>query len=152
MSMKIKCDYCLLRSCLDSEGKFAEDRCPKLQLWNEAMDLQTFLEEQQIDDPNMLVERLTMINAYMARSGYMLSQAMTLQDEQTSNVFAVKGAEIRSYPASMQKAFVQSQISDINGIVTLIERQNKTLVHQGDNIRTQISFAKQDIALQRKGY
>ena len=39
-----------------------------------------------------------------------------------------------------------------NQLVVWLDRINRTLVHAGDNIRTQISFAKQDLALQRKGY
>lgn len=48
--------------------------------------------------------------------------------------------------------FVAAQSVTANQIVTWLDRINRTLVHAGDNIRTQISFAKQDMALQRKGY
>lgn len=48
--------------------------------------------------------------------------------------------------------FVAAQSVTANQLVVWLDRINRTLVHAGDNIRTQISFAKQDLALQRKGY
>lgn len=51
-----------------------------------------------------------------------------------------------------QTLFVSAQSVTANQLVVWLDRINRTLVHAGDNIRTQISFAKQDLALQRKGY
>ena len=62
------------------------------------------------------------------------------------------GAFITRVPATIATKFISSQTATINHIVNWLDRINRTLVHAGDNIRTQISFAKQDMALQRKGY
>lgn len=149
--IKLNCEFCGDKRCLIN-GVVQGDKCPKIALWKEGATIQGFLEEAVVDDPTALVERLTVINSYMARTGYLLAQAIQLQEITTANVFIAKGAEIQKYPASIQKNFINAMTSDVNAIVKLFERQNRALVHQGENIRTQISFAKQDLALQRQGY
>lgn len=148
---KVVCSLCTDKKCLIN-GQTDGSKCPKLILYNEAKEIQAFLEEKVPDDPSFLVERLSVINSYMARTGYLLAQATQLQDEAVANVFLQKGAELQSYPATIQKSLISSYTSDVNSLVKLLERQNRALVHHGENIRTQISFAKQDLALQRQGY
>lgn len=68
------------------------------------------------------------------------------------SVYASHMEFISRVPATVAMKFVAAQSVTANQIVTWLDRINRTLVHAGDNIRTQISFAKQDMALQRKGY
>lgn len=144
--MEINCNYCIKnRTCNPEE-------CMKLKLYEESLQIQSFLEITTSDNPQELVQRLTDINVYMARSGKLLADAKMLQDDAVANIYKAKGEYISHIPATVATKFISSQSGDVNYLVNLLDRINRTTVHQGDNIRTQISFAKQDMALQRKGY
>lgn len=128
------------------------NNCPLPNIIKEIEEMQSFLEITTSDNPKELVERLTDINVYLARSGKLLAEAKAFQDEVTANVYASHVEFISRVPATVAIKFVAAQSVTANQLVTWLDRINRTLVHAGDNIRTQISFAKQDMALQRKGY
>lgn len=145
--MEINCNY-----CPKNNGSCMSDNCPLLPILKEIEDMQKFLEVTTSDDPRELVQRLTDINVYMARSGKLLADAKAYQDQVTANVYARNTDFISRVPATVAIKFVSAQCVTANHLVNWLDRINRSLVHAGDNIRTQISFAKQDLALQRKGY
>ncbi|MEG2061803.1 MAG: hypothetical protein RRY33_08110 [Alistipes sp.] len=121
-------------------------------LIKEAQTIQDFLEITSSDDPAELSLRLSEINVYMARSGKMLADAKLLQDNAIASVYAQHFKAIQKMPATVVIKFVNSQCAGANYLVNWLDRINRTCVHQGDNIRTQVSFAKEDMSLTRKGY
>lgn len=145
--MDINCKYCPN----EKKGCIVEE-CKLLSVIKEIEEMQSFLEITTSDNPKELIDRLTDINVYMARSGKLLADAKAHQDQVTANVYNEHIDFISRIPATVATKFVSSQCSTANQIVVWLDRINRTLVHAGDNIRTQISFAKQDLALQRKGY
>lgn len=146
--IQLDCKFCDLNGKCDIENgcsvysPFLED----------IQEMQAFLEITPSDNPQELVQRLSDINVFMARSGKLLADAKAIQDTITAKVYEEHGAFITRVPATIATKFISSQTATINHIVNWLDRINRTLVHAGDNIRTQISFAKQDMALQRKGY
>lgn len=147
--MDINCKYCPRNN---GSGECNIDNCPLLPIIQEIEEMQSFLETTASDNPKELIERLTDINVYLARSGKLLSDAKAFQDQVSANVYANHMEFISHVPATVAMKFVAAQSVTANQLVTWLDRINRTLVHAGDNIRTQISFAKQDMALQRKGY
>lgn len=147
--MDINCKYCPKN---DGIGNCLIDNCPLIPIVNEIGEMQSFLETTASDNPKELIDRLTDINVYLARSGKLLADAKAYQDEVAANVYATHMEFILRVPATVAMKFVATQSVTANQLVTWLDRINRTLVHAGDNIRTQISFAKQDMALQRKGY
>lgn len=146
--MEINCKY-----CPKNVGDGCDmNNCPLPNIIKEIEEMQSFLEITTSDNPKELVERLTDINVYLARSGKLLAEAKAFQDEVTANVYASHMEFILRVPATVAIKFVAAQSVTANQLVTWLDRINRTLVHAGDNIRTQISFAKQDMALQRNGY
>lgn len=147
--MDINCEY-----CKESRSEKCVDPlvCPKLSIYEEMLKMQSFLEITTSDNPQELVQRLTDINVYMARSGKLLADAKLLQDNAMNEVYDRHVDFICRVPATIASKFTTSKLADVNYLVNGLDRINRTSVHQGDNIRTQISFAKQDLALQRKGY
>lgn len=145
--LRINCKYC----CYSVECN--KDEC---QMYTpflmEIQEMQSFLEITANDNPQELVQRLTDINVYMARSGKLLADAKAIQDEMTAEIYKEHDVFISRVPATIATKFISSQSVTINQIVNWLDRINRTLVHASDNIRTQISFAKQDMSLQRKGY
>lgn len=147
--ISINCRYCGHRSVCG--GNLTD--CTKYQILQEAVAMQEFLESKpEADSPVAMVERLSDVNVYIARSGALLAQARFIQDTETAEVFNVEGARINGMATTMANKFVSSQTADSNGLVTMLDRQNRAFVHQGENLRTQISFAKQEVELQRRGY
>lgn len=147
--MEINCKYCPRNN---GTGECNIDNCPLIPMIHEIEEMQSFLETTASDNPKELIERLTDINVYLARSGKLLADAKAFQDEVTANVYVSHIEFLSHVPATVAIKFVAAQSVTANQLVTWLDRINRTLVHAGDNIRTQISFAKQDMALQRKGY
>ena len=55
-------------------------------------------------------------------------------------------------PATIASKFITCQNADANYVVNWLDRLNRSLVHIGDNTRTQISFAKEELRLTKNGY
>lgn len=123
------------------------------QLYEQAEIMQRFLEEDiPTDNPNVLVNRLSTINTYLACSGKALADAKLLQDKEIVFIYQNNSNYILSLSPSIAKRYVESLASAENHLVNWIERINRTLVHIGDNVRTQISFAKEELRLTKQGY
>lgn len=122
------------------------------QLRAEAERIQAFLEITVSDDPHEQVARLSDMSVYMARTGRMLAEASCLRDRAVAAVYAGEGRAILKMPATVARKFVDSQTADENELVIWIDRLNRSCTHCAENLRTQISFAKQQLELTRKGY
>jgi len=114
--------------------------------------MQNFIETECGDDPDALIGRLATLNVYLARSGKLLADVKKIKDEQTLKVFIENGDWLGSAPASTSKAFINSKIAEINYLVNWLDRINRTIVHVGDNMRTQLSFIKEELKLTKNGY
>lgn len=123
-------------------------------LLQEAQEIQDFLESvpDNNEDPNELAIRLTYLNNYMARSGKMLADAKQMQDSAISAAYAEHSKAILKMPATIAIKFIASQTVTENYLVNWLDRINRTCTHQSDNIRTHISFAKEQMSLTRRGY
>ena len=121
-------------------------------LEREASVIQEFLETPYTEDPNVMSARLTEINIYMARLGAMLAEAIKIQDEAIGMVYAEYGKQIGKMPATIAARFIQSYCSRENKLVKWLERMNTSCTYQSNSLRTQISFAKDQMNLTRSGY
>lgn len=114
--------------------------------------MQRFLEEMVVNDGNLLFERLTQTNIYLARSGQLLAQVKQIQDEDALEVFNSYPEYIAKLSATLAKQFVSANLSEVNYYVNWLDRLNRAFVHSGDNIRTQMSFLKEELRLNKSGY
>lgn len=114
--------------------------------------MQEFLERDNSDSPEALVERVTKLNVLLARSGKLLADAKLIQDEISADVFIANEATIIKMGATLGRQYVQARTSNINYYVNWLERLNRAMVHVGDNMRTQISFVKEELRLTKSGY
>lgn len=121
-------------------------------LKNEARDIQDFLEIECSGEIAEMMDRLSRLNVYMARSGEMLSEAIEWQDRAINAAYAEHGKLILKMPASIADKFIKSNCAEQNALVKWLDRINATCKHQSDNLRTQISFAKEQLSLERRGY
>ncbi len=120
------------------------------QINNECLEMQVFLEITTSDNPEELVNRLSTINVYMARSGFLLAEATRERDLQRTK--AVLDHKHLGLSPSVFNSFIKSATPEAEYYVVWLDRLNRALVHAGDNIRTQISFVKEDMKLSRTGY
>lgn len=114
--------------------------------------MQEFLERDNSDSPEALVERVTKLNVLLARSGKLLADAKLIQDEISADVFIANEATIIKMGATLGRQYVQARTSNINYYVNWLDRLNRAMVHVGDNMRTQISFVKEELRLTKSGY
>lgn len=114
--------------------------------------MQEFLERDNTDSPEALVERVTKLNVLLARSGKLLADAKLIQDEISADVFIANEATIIKMGATLGRQYVQARTSNINYYVNWLDRLNRAMVHVGDNMRTQISFVKEELRLTKSGY
>jgi len=123
----------------------------KFKLLNdEAERIQLFAQSCPTDDANVLVDRLTDLNHYMARTSVMLAEAKMIQDKSLFDAYMAY--DFTGMPASAVNKMVASMCGEANMLVNWIERLNRALVHIGENMRTQISFSKEQLKLTRSGY
>lgn len=118
----------------------------------EIQSMQDYLEITCSDDVNEMIGRISVLNVYMARSGKMLADAIETREKAIQGVYAEHGKSIAKMPATVANKFIDSQVSEENKIVKWLDRINATCKHQSDNLRTLISYAKEQLSLERKGY
>lgn len=121
-------------------------------LEKEADAIQQFLEIEPSGDANELVDRLNMLNVFLARSAKMLADAKRVLDYKRADAIERYGLMISQMAKSVQPKMLEAKTADANYLVNWIERINRTIVHQGDNIRTQVSFEKESLRLTKSGY
>ncbi len=115
--------------------------------------IQELLESEPVTaDPAELIDRLTKMNAYMARSGFLMAEAQADRDAAVAGVFAEHQKAILQMPATVSQKFIGAMCKDENFYATWTERINRLCVHESDNLRTQVSYAKENMALTRRGY
>lgn len=119
---------------------------------SECETMQEFLESRASDTPELMLDRLTQLNSYLARSGMLLAEAKLIQDNERALLYVGNADMLKRMPVSTAKAFVESQTGEINYYVNWLDRINRALVHVGDNLRTQVSFAKEELRLNKSGY
>lgn len=110
----------------------------------ECQDMQDFLELTPQCEQEM-VERLSTISVYNARSGKMLADMKLAYREErlkTINAVIMTVAKEGHLSAKVQNAMVDSIATDELYLIDWLDRINRACVHQGDNLRTMVSYAK----------
>lgn len=144
--MELNCEYCR------KNGNCNQNDCMFMQIVDEAEGMQSFLEITTSEDPTELIPRLSDMNVTLARSGKLLADAIELQDNAIAMVYEKRSDYIQRVSPTIATKYINSQAAHLNKLVKWLDRINRSCVHQSENLRTQISFAKQDLALTRKGY
>ena len=114
--------------------------------------MQEFIESECGDDPDALIGRLATLNVYLARSGKLLSDVKKMKDEQVLKIFVENGDWLGSAPATTAKQFINAKLSDVNYLINWLDRINRSIVHIGDNMRTQLSSLKEELKHTKHGY
>ncbi len=109
----------------------------------EAINIQIFLEVTLSDNPEELTERGNQLSSYLARTSKMLADAKYHQDVARKQYIAEN--KDKGYSPSVLKDIILAATEYENYLVNLIERQNRTCVHQMDWCRTMVSKLKEEM-------
>lgn len=100
-----------------------------------------------------LMDRLSKLNVYLARCNKIWADAMF---EQLKEKKAILGnadiGMIAEVKPSIIKEILSAKTADASYVVKLAERISRTIVHCADNIRTNVSYDKEEMKLSRTGY
>lgn len=124
------------------------------QIKSEANEYQKILDNAptSIDNGDLLVEYLGGLNYVISRTGLMLAEAQKAFDLAYNKALADNFKHVKELSATMAKKYVESLIADEDALLTWVEQLNKTAKHQADNMRTQISYAKEHLRITKTGY
>lgn len=93
------------------------------------------------DNGNELSERLTNLNTYLMRSAVLQTEAQFIYDKSLANeTEKLMGHEELS--ATTIKNLVAGRTATEKKLLLFCERLNRTIVHQIDSIRSQLSYLK----------
>ena len=104
-------------------------------LCREAHDIQQYLNAPYSGEINVLLDRLSTLNVYMARSGEMLAEAVFLQEEAINRAFEENKDRIDCMAATVANKYLTSCCRYENRLVKWLDRINATCKHQSDNLR-----------------
>ena len=109
----------------------------------EIEELQLFLESDPPTEPQAMSIRLSELSVRMARSSYLLKKKKKKQKKKQKKTTHNK--DLIPLAPCVQKEILKSACAEENKIVNWLDRINRTCVHQSDNLRTQLSFEKEQI-------
>ena len=120
---------------------------------DQLQEIQDFLYEE-VDDHNtdLLVERLTKMNSYLAMVTELYPRLVEIQQAYLQVAYQQNIEWIFKAPATVANRYIESQTIDANKLVNWSERINRAIVHISENMRTTISLRKQELVLTRTGY
>ena len=117
----------------------------------EARQYQQFLEQPATDNPDEMANRLGELNNVLARTGMLLAEAKAIRDAKQAALFRDEFPRIKSLSPTVAKTYIEARCMEENRLVNWLERLNRACVHIGDNMRTLISLAKENLRLIKTG-
>lgn len=119
---------------------------------DEANQINAFLADDHKSDPDSISQRLSLISGFNARTGEMLAEAEYILSIWKGEVLEQLLLEDPKMPANTQKTLVEAKCAYGIKVCRLLERTNRSTVHSGEVGITQLSYAKEEMSLSRKGY
>ena len=114
----------------------------------ECASMQLFLDQKaHLDEPDTVVTRLNEISTYLSRSGALLADAKQLQDNARIAAWDSLKEAFKDVPVSLANKVLASHTAAENYVVNWTDRINANCVHQGENLRTIISYLKQQASM-----
>lgn len=122
---------------------------------DEIKQMQAYLEIQTSTNPEELQERIATISVYKARSGEMYAEAKkALRRKKSSEISntIIKIAKESHLSASVQNALLDSICEEESFLVDILDRLNAACTLQIDALRTLLSYAKEELRINKTGY
>ena len=118
---------------------------------SELNEIQDYLLIEPSGGVEELKERLSALNVYLARCNKIWADATHILLKEKEELFT-KYDLLNCSSRSLAKELLTAKTADAGYVCKLAERISRTIVHNGDNLRTSISFDKEEMKLTRTGY
>ena len=116
-----------------------------LDIENELIEIQNFLEETMSEDANEAVLRGNDLAVYMARTGKLVADAKIHRDRKLRSEMIVEYKKLLEFPASVAVKYTDTLVENETYLLTWATRLNASCTHQLDWCRTVISKAKAEM-------
>lgn len=97
------------------------------------------------DDPEVAIERMREVEVIMASSGKLLADAKYWQDEAQSQLKEAIAEVGTGVSPSTLNNWIKSKTKKENYLVNWLERINRSATHLCENLRTVISYRKEEM-------
>lgn len=108
-------------------------------------EIQKFTEQEIVNEPNVLVDRLARTASYIASLGKCTADCKKSLNEAENSVFEEEGKKLLRTPPTIFKEIMKAKCRNEIFLCDWCDRLGATLVHQADALRTLISFEKAQI-------
>lgn len=135
---------------LEPEHNDANDGIPPLNIKAEMTDMQNYLEEPYSDEPTNIQNRIVIIGTLLARSAYLMIYCDSILRKKKRDVIMeniLEMARAAKLSAKMQYDLLDSLCEEEMFNAAWSERIHRTCTHQGDHLRTLLSYAKEQLRL-----
>lgn len=126
------------------------DRNERLLKLKEELDsISDIILQEAPDEPTEQLLLLSRLNTYLARCNMIYVEAKQLNSMAIGEV--CNSNVVSSMPPSIAAQFIKAACNKEESVVLYAERLDRTIVHICDNLRTQISYAKEQMRLSGVG-
>lgn len=126
------------------------DVIPSLNIRAEMETMQSFLEEPYSDEPTDIHNRIIITGTLLARSAFLLIYCDGVLRKKKRDVImetVLALARDAKLSAKMQYDLLESLCEEEMFLAAWSERIHRTCTHQGDHLRTLLSYAKEQLRL-----
>ena len=116
-----------------------------LDIENELIDIQGFLEVTMSEDANEAVLRGNDLAVYMARTGKLVADSKYHRDQKLRSEMIKEYQKLLDFPASVAVKYTDTLVEKETYLMTWATRLNASCTHQLDWCRTIISKAKAEM-------
>ena len=110
---------------------------------SEVKEILEYCKTKYDNEPAVLLDRLTMLNVYLARSGELKANIQFLYDlQQDKEINTLSVTDLQ--PMKLREV-LKGKLALENYALNLADRLNATIVHQIDSIRSQLSYMKTEL-------
>lgn len=125
------------------------------QIRKETEEIQQYTDIVCSENPEEIQERMRVLSAYLSRLAFLQKEAKKLLRSKKSSEIGetiIKIAKENYLAAKAQNALVDCIALEENELVDWLDRLNSTCVHQGDMLRSLLSYEKENLRIAKTGY
>ena len=115
-------------------------------------EVQNFTEQEIINEPANLTDRLARTGVFIANIGKLTADCKKALNKAKDELFIAKENLLFKSPPTIVQEFIKAKCKDELFLCDWCDRLGATLVHQSDEIRTLLSYAKTELSLFNQGY
>ena len=104
--------------------------------------IQDFLQQECEKSPDVYVERLRLLNTFLARTGVLLAIAKYELASEIGKIYETEEEKIKSFTPTQTKEYIKGKTATASFYVDWCDRMNSNCVHQAENLRTLLSYEK----------